>query len=156
MMHYLLFSVDGVRCALPLAIVRIVIQMVQLGPVQESRPGLAGTVNLHGQIIPVWSVRSFFKIPARTPRLSDMLIIAQADHDCVALWVDETHVIQQSPVLPAPAETVDKRQPVVPGVVLTGDGTYLFDDLSRFLKPGITPVIAAASGRIPANGRKSP
>ena len=69
MMHHLMFSVDHVRCALPLDTVRIVLQMVQLGPAPESRPGLAGTVNLHGQIIPVWSVRSFFGIPDRAPGL---------------------------------------------------------------------------------------
>ena len=67
MIRHLLFSVGRMRCALPLTAVRIVIQMVQLGPVPESRPCLAGTVNLHGQIIPVWSVRSFFGMPDRAP-----------------------------------------------------------------------------------------
>ncbi|MDD1681760.1 MAG: chemotaxis protein CheW [Methanoregula sp.] len=140
MMHHLLFSVDHVRCALPLTSVRIVLQMVQLGPAPESRAGLAGTVNLHGQIIPVLSVRPFFTITDRAPRLTDKLIIAQTGQDCVALWVDETHVIQQSPVLPAPAESVEKSQPVVPGLDLTADGTYFFVDLSRFLEQGIAAV----------------
>jgi chemotaxis signal transduction protein len=150
MMHHLLFSVDHVRCALPLTIVRIVIQMVHLDPVPESRPGLAGTVNLHGQIIPVWSVRSFFGIPDQAPRLTDKLIIAGSGPGCVALWVDETHVIQQSPVLPAPAENEEKRQPLIPGVDLTSDGTFLFSDLFRFLEPGTMTVLDAASDR---NGR---
>ena len=61
MMCLLLFSVGRMRCAPPLTAVRIVIPMVQLGP------GLAGTVNLHGQIIPVWSVRSCFGMPDRAP-----------------------------------------------------------------------------------------
>jgi chemotaxis signal transduction protein len=121
--------------------------MVQLGPVPESRPGLAGTVNLHGQIIPVYSVRSFFKMPDRAPRLTDMLIIAQAGHDCIALWADETHVIQQSPVLSAPAGSGEQGQPVVPGVDLTVDGTYLFIDLFRFLEPGTIPLLDAEPGR---------
>jgi len=136
MIHHLLFSVDHVRCALPLTSVRIVLQMVQLGPAPGSRPGLAGTVNLHGQIIPVWSVRSFFHIPDRAYGLTDMLIITQAGRDCVALWVDETHVIQQSPVLPSPAESVEKSQPLVPGLALMADGTYLFTDIARFLEQG--------------------
>jgi len=155
MMHHLLFSVDHVRCALPLTIVRIVIQMVHLYPVPESRPGLAGTVNLHGQIIPVWSVRSFFGIPDRAPRLTDKLIIVGAGPGCVALWVDETHVIQQSPVLPVPAESVEKRLPLVPGVDLTSNGTFLFSDLFRFLEPGTMTVLDAAHGRTSPHGRCS-
>src|SRR5512136_2830563 len=90
MMHHLLFTGDNVRCALPLATVRIVLQMVQLGPVPESRNALAGTVNFHGQVIPVYSVRAFFGMPDRTPRLTDKLIIAQTGPDQVTLWVDET------------------------------------------------------------------
>jgi chemotaxis signal transduction protein len=140
MMRHLMFSVDHIRCALPLTSVRIVLQMVQLGPAPKSRKGLVGTVNLHGQIIPAWSVRSFFNIPDRTPGLTDKLIIVQAGRDCVALWVDETHVIQQSPVLPVPAESVEIRHPLVPGLELTTDGTYLFTDLSRFLEQGIADV----------------
>jgi len=148
MMHHLLFSVDRVQCALPLDNIRIVLQMVQLGPAPESQPDLAGTVNLHGQIIPAWSVRSFFGIPDREPRLTDMLIIAQAGHDCVALWVDETHVIQQSPVLPAPAESVEKGETLVPGVTLTYGGTYIFTDLFRFLDAGNIPLPGAGHGRV--------
>lgn len=136
MMHHLLFSVDRVRCALPLATVRIVLQMVQPGPAMESHPGLFGTVNFHGQIIPAYSVRSFFGMPDRAPRLTDKLIIAEAGTDSVALWVDDTHVLQQSPVPAAPAEKMEIRETLAPGVNLTGDGTVLFSDLPLFLQPG--------------------
>jgi purine-binding chemotaxis protein CheW len=156
MMHHLLFSVDHIPCALPLASIRIVLQMVQLAPVSEPRPGLVGTVNLHGQIIPVYSVRSFFGRPDRAPRLTDKLIIVQAGPDCVALWVDETHVIQQSPVLPSPAETVEKGQPLVPGVNLMGEGTFLFSDLPRFLEPGNYTILDTAQCRAYMSGRESP
>lgn len=153
MMNHLLFSVDGLQCAIPLDKVRIVLQMVLLGPAPESRPELAGTVNLHGQIIPVWSVRSFFKIPDRAPLPTDKLIITQAGQTCVALWVDETHVILQSPVLPpAPAVSVDTGKPLVPGVTLTSDGTCLFIDLFRFLEPGNIALPGAGDDRIDPHG----
>ncbi|RPI35805.1 MAG: hypothetical protein EHM53_13380 [Methanoregulaceae archaeon] len=141
MMHYLVFSVNHVGCALPVAIVRIVLQMVQLDPAPESRHRLAGTVNLHGQVIPVYSVRSFFGMQDRAPRLTDKLIITQAGSYQAALWVDETHVLQQNPVLPAPAESDGKRHPVVPGVDMTHDGTILFTDLFLFLESGSTIVL---------------
>jgi len=156
MTRHLMFSVDHIRCALPLTSVRIVLQMVQLGPAPESRKGLVGTVNLHGQIIPAWSVRSFFNIPDRAPRLTDKLIIAQAGRDCVALWVDETHVIQQSPVLPVPAESVEIRQPLVPGVELTTDGTCIFADLSRFLEQGTGAIPDPRPGNADPPGGDAP
>ena len=156
MMHHLLFSVDRRQCAIPLEKVRIVLQMVMLGPAPESRPELAGTVNLHGQVIPAWSVRSFFGLPGREPRLTDKLIIAQAGRDCVALWVDETHVIQQSPVLPVPAGNVEKGKPLAPGVNLISDGTYVFSDLYLFLESGKIPLPAAARGRIGRQGADAP
>jgi chemotaxis signal transduction protein len=62
--------------------------------------------------------------------------------------VDETHVIQQSPVIPAPAVSVDKGKTLVPGVTLTADGTYLFIDLFRFLEPGNTTLPGAGPDRI--------
>jgi purine-binding chemotaxis protein CheW len=129
--------------------------MVHLGPVPESRPGLAGTVNLHGQIIPVWSVRSFFGIPDQAPQLTDKLIIAGSGPGCVALWVDETHIIQQSPVPPAPAESEVKGHPLVPGVDLTSDNTFLFSDIFRFLEPGTMTVLDAAHGRTGRHGGDS-
>jgi purine-binding chemotaxis protein CheW len=153
MMRHLLFSVDTIRCAIPLASIRIVLQMVQLTPVSASMPGPAGSINLHGQVIPVWSVRSFFGIPDRAPRLTDKLIITQEGHGCVALWADETHVIQQSPVLPAPAESTEKTQPVVPGVDLTVDGTYVFVDLPRFLESGNHTVLKTTAHDRPRPGR---
>jgi len=51
MMHHPVFSVGIVRCALPPAMVRIVLQLVQPGPAPESRSRLAGTVNLHSRVI---------------------------------------------------------------------------------------------------------
>lgn len=156
MMHHLLFSVDHMRCALPLVTVRIVLQMVQTGPVPEPRPGLFGTVNFHGQIIPVFSVRSFFGQPDRAPRLTDKLIIAEAGTDSVALWVDDTHVLEQSPVPLLPAENAEIRQTLAPGVNLTADGTVLFSDLSLFLEPGNFTVLEPRQKRQNPRRGKTP
>lgn len=155
MMHHLLFTVDSVRCAIPLSTVRIVIQMVETGPAAEARPGPVGTINLHGQVIPVWPVRSFFGIPDRVPRLSDMLIVAQAGADSVALWVDETHVIQQSPVIPAPAENAEINRPVAPGVELTAGGVFVFSDLSRFLESGALRTLDSGPGTRTLGGKSA-
>jgi len=48
MMHLHVYSVHHVPCAL----LAMVLQMVRPGPDSESRPRPAGTVSLHGQVIP--------------------------------------------------------------------------------------------------------
>ena len=144
MMRHLLFSVDHVQCALPMDTVRIVLQMVQLGPVPELQPDLAGTVNLHGHIIPVWSVRSIFGRAARSPRLTDRLIIAETTPDCVALWADEAHVTRQNPVLPLQTEMPEKVLVVVPGISRTDEGVFTITDLRQFLSPSNAAVLKAA------------
>lgn len=153
MMRHLLFSVDHVQCALPLESIRIVLQMVQPGSAPELPSGASGTVDLHGQIIPIWSVRSFFGIPDCTPRLTDKLIITQAGPETVALRVDETRVIQQSPVTPAPAGSAETGRWVAPGVELTGDGTFLFADLLRFLASDRKITMPAQPDAIPADAK---
>jgi hypothetical protein len=70
--------------------------------------------------------------------------------------VDETHVIQQSPVLPAPVENVENGKPVVAGVAMISDGTYIFSDLFRFLESGKIPLPCSGNGRIDPQGCDSP
>lgn len=145
MMRHLLFSVDHTQCAIPLDTVRIVLQMVQLGPAPDSRPGLAGTVNLHGQIIPVWSVRSILGSAERSPRLTDRLIIAGTTPACAALWVDEAHVTQQNPVLPQQTEIPEKGGEVVAGITRTDEGVFIITDLRQFLSPENSASLKAAA-----------
>ena len=148
-MNNLFFSVDGIPCALPLSRVRIVIRMVQPEPARETRPGLCGTLDFHGQIIPVWSVRSFFGRPDRPPGLTDLLIVVERGQEHAALWVDETHVARQSPLASAETEKPKVRRPLSAGVDLVEDGTVLFADIFRFLAQEPLPVISgiAASPR---------
>ena len=144
MMNHLLFSVDGILCALPLADIRIVIQMVLPGAVPEPRPGLCGKLNFRGQIIPVWSVRTIFGKPDRSPALTDRLILVEKGRNTAALWVDETHVTRQGPVPLAEAERLKIQQPLAPGVDLTTEGVVLFRDLFLFLSQEPLPAIGGA------------
>jgi len=158
MIHHLLFSVDDVRCALPLKTVRIVLQMVQLGPAPSGngQPVPAGTVNLHGLIVPVFSVRSFFGIPDRAARLTDQLIVAETGSSCTALWVDETHVLEQRPVSPAPNVKAEVQELLAPGAGITSDGTVIFTDLPRFLEPDSFRVLVPQPGGLPRRRQKTP
>lgn len=136
-MRLLLFSAGSMPCALPLESVRIVLQMVELGPPPAERKGTAGTVNIHGQVAGVWSVRSFFNIPDCPPRLTDRLIVTETFTGPAVLWADEAHVIQQSPDPVQPGSALRGRA-IAPGVEMMRDGTILFTDLGLFLASGVT------------------
>lgn len=145
-MNHLAFSVDNVQCALPLTTVRVVIRMVQPDASPDPHPGRAGMLNFHGEQIPVWSVRSFFGLPERPPRLTDQLIIAEGSRGSAALWVDEVHMIRMDPLPPAEAEKLKIARPLSPGVGMTGDGIVLFSDLFLYLSQEPLVVLMDAQG----------
>ncbi|WP_332450125.1 chemotaxis protein CheW [Methanoculleus sp.] len=119
--YLLSFTVEGIPCALPLADTRQVVGMVALSP---GTGGVAGTMNLHGRPVPVYSVRRLLGLPDRPPLTTDALIIA--GKDCVALWVDGVQGVRTS------AEPLPEA-PSSPGALLTEDGTVLIHDLPAFL-----------------------
>ncbi|PKL56110.1 MAG: chemotaxis protein CheW [Methanomicrobiales archaeon HGW-Methanomicrobiales-6] len=122
---YLLFcTVAGVTCALPLAAVRQVVGMVALSPETYGHPGAAGTMNLHGRTVPVYSLRNLLGLPDRPPLPTEVLIIVSPDRDCAALRVDGVRGVQEKAVPPDGDGT---------GVLLTDDGTVLIRDLHALL-----------------------
>ena len=147
MRRHLIFSVDDVPCALPLDSMRIVLRMVRMMPPADKRHGLAGAVNLHGEILPAYSVWSVLGLPDRSPRLTDMLVIADAGGTDVALWVEEAHVTQQNPALPQHTETERDGIEVAPGVTLTDEGMFIIRDLLSFLSPENAAAIKGALTR---------
>jgi purine-binding chemotaxis protein CheW len=117
MTHLLLFSVDGISCAIPLDDTCTVVRMVQPTP----GPGVIGTIDFHGRIMPVISLRELFELPDRPFRLSDVLIIAQAG---VAIWADGTSGVKELPY--ALTESI-------PGVAFAEGDLVVIHDLSRLL-----------------------
>jgi purine-binding chemotaxis protein CheW len=147
MRRHLIFSVDHVPCALPLGSMRIVLRMVQMMPPPDKRHGLAGAVNLHGEILPAYSVWSILGLPDRSPRLTDMLVVADAGGRDVALWVEEAHVTQQNPVLPPHTEIAKNDIEVAPGITLTEEGMFIIRDLLSFLSPENAAALEGALAR---------
>jgi len=126
--HLLYFTVEGISCALPLADTRQVVGMVALQPETGGRRGVAGTMNLHGRIVPVYSIRRLLGLPERPPLSTDVLIIAHPGKDCVALWVDGVRGVRMSAKPLLPGDT-----PPLPGVLVAEDETVLIHDLPAFL-----------------------
>ncbi|BBL67185.1 chemotaxis protein CheW [Methanoculleus chikugoensis] len=127
MTHLLFFTVEGIPCALPLAEIRQVVGMVELRPETGRRRGGAGTMNLHGRTVPVYSLRSLLGLAERPPLPTDVLIIAHPSGECVALWADGVRGVQESRVqLPPDASSS-------PGVLPTEEGEIIVHDLGAFL-----------------------
>jgi purine-binding chemotaxis protein CheW len=148
MKRHLIISVDHVLCALPLAGTHIVLRMVEMMPPADKRHGLAGAVNVHGEILPVYSVWSLFGLPGRPPRLTDMLVVADAGGRSIALWVEEAHVPPQNPVLPLHTGIPGKAKEVMPGVSLTEEGMFIIKDLLHFIAPEGAAALSGATSRV--------
>jgi len=135
MVQLLLFSVEEIHGAIPLADTSHVIRMVRLEKKPDALPWEAGTINHHGIQIPVISLRALLGVAAVSPRLTDMLIIAHAGTRDVALWVDATSGVQEIPLSSEPQVRTVPGQPEIPGVNLTADGIRVIYDLSTLLAP---------------------
>lgn len=154
MVQLLLFSVEEIHCAIPLADTSHVIRMVRLIKKPDALFGEAGTINHHGKPLTVISIRSLLGVPVSHPRLTDMLIIAQAGSRDVALWVDATSGVQEIPLSSELPVSAGPGQPEIPGVRMTADGLRIIRDLSCLIEAGAhiadqkgVPVSHEQSGR---------
>ncbi len=129
MAHRLHFLVEGVQGALPLDESMYLVRMAELDPPPSDSSQVAGSLNLHGIRIPVYSLRTLFGLPERPPCLNDSLIIAKTGSFRVALWVDDTYVVQDSAGEDTLAESVVSLSK---GVSILNN-TILIHDLSLFL-----------------------
>ncbi|MEN6610499.1 MAG: chemotaxis protein CheW [Methanoregulaceae archaeon] len=132
----LIFHIGTIRCGIPLSATYYVIGMVQ---VQTSSCGdesgeKCATINLHGEILPVYSLRKIFGLPDRPPQITDNLIIVQGRTGLAALWVDGVEVMRGSTLLPDSGAFVSDEGSGIFGAHLTGDGVLMITDLVLFLE----------------------
>ena len=129
MTSLLRFSVKGIPCAIPNQYLLFVVQMIALiqPPVNEGR--VSGTANIEGTILPVYSLRRLFGFGERPPLPSDVMIIAQAGPETVALWVDGT-----SDVIDIPVSAKKNARQDLAGLHISADGVVIIHDLPIFLK----------------------
>jgi chemotaxis signal transduction protein len=100
---------------------------MQIAPVENPRRGQAGIINLHGRIIPVFSMRVLLGSVARPPRLSDMLVIVRAGTEILALWVDEMRGVRDLPTAAAHDAEPPQKAPLLPGISISPVGIIISD-----------------------------
>ncbi|HWQ67948.1 MAG TPA: chemotaxis protein CheW [Methanospirillum sp.] len=135
MTEYLLFMVDSQKFGIPVSHTDHVVRMVMITPIIAAPKAVAGIVNYHGVILPVFSVRRRFLLNERSPGQDDVLIIAGTMRRKVALIADQIlGVVDLSEEL-ITAEKILPGITGVRGVIRTGDGMILISDLDDFLLP---------------------
>jgi chemotaxis signal transduction protein len=73
--------------AVPALNVERVIRMAAITRLPNLAPGIAGVLNLHGEILPVVDPRGNFNVPTPSPHPDQHLVVLTA-HTRYVLWVD--------------------------------------------------------------------
>jgi chemotaxis signal transduction protein len=133
MVQVSLFSTGGLRCALPLAGIQSVIPMMAMEPPPDTRRELAGTINLHGRIVPVYSLRELLGMPDRSPRISDMLLIVETNGETLGIWIDQIHSVEELTIPSSPEIAGENGAILIQGITLTPEGMVFITDITAFL-----------------------
>jgi purine-binding chemotaxis protein CheW len=131
----LLFGIGGQRFALALDAVERVLRAVELTPLPGAPPTVAGAIDVHGAVVPVFNLRERLGLAACEVSPSDVFILARAGTRRVALWCEFVQsVAELSPEALTDAERIAPRMDgVVAGVARLPDGLALVEQLDRFL-----------------------
>ena len=132
--HFVVFTLDNQKFALPLASVERIARAVAIRPLPKTSDMVLGVINIQGRIIPVLDLRIRFGIPPRPISVTDHLIIVRTATRTLALLVDTVldilesdrrHITDQSAIL-------DHMQ-YVEGVLRIEDGMVLINDIEHML-----------------------
>lgn len=144
-----LFIVEDQKYALPLEVVDRVVRAVEVTPLPDAPPIIAGIFNLQGRPVPVIDLRRRFKLPERPVDVDDHFVVARSSTMLVALPVDEAvGLVKEFADEPVPASDVVPELPYVESVVPSGVemiyvldiDTVLTDDESETLQQTLDEV----------------
>jgi purine-binding chemotaxis protein CheW len=133
---FLVFTIDDHRYALRLCIVERVIHAIAVTPLPGAPDIVAGVINVHSRIVPVFNIRQRFHFPARKISLTDRFIIARTMRRTVVLITDAVYGVIEYPGRDViPAKKILDEIKYVDGAIGIPDGMVLIHDLDQFLSP---------------------
>ena len=132
-MLYLEVEAGGERFALPLETIGGVVRAVAITPLAGAPRAVLGVINVHGEVLPVLSLRRLAGLEERRVRVSDRLVLVRLSQRSLALLVDGVRA-------PRAIEAGDLRQdalitPPLRGILPLQDGLLLVEEPERFLSP---------------------
>nr|WP_319537530.1 chemotaxis protein CheW [uncultured Methanospirillum sp.] len=135
MTEFLIFMVAGRQFGIPVPVADHVVRMVEITRVSAAPEAVAGIINYHGMIIPVFSLRARFLLPDRSPDPIDLLIVTSTTRRKAALIADQVIGVMDISEDLIDADSVLPGMIGVHGVVKTADGMILITDPDQFLLP---------------------
>lgn len=121
------------RLALPLDVATEILPAVATTPLPDAPPVVCGVVNLHGEPLPVLSLRERLGLPPLSPRPEHHIVVCEIDGRRLGLWVDSAEAVttlDRREVVPA-ADVASSRH--LQGVAMLPDGLILVYDVRSFL-----------------------
>lgn len=124
-----LFILEDQKYALPLETVDRVVRAVEVTPLPEAPPIVAGIFNLQGRPVPVVDLRRRFRLAERAVDVDDHFLVARSSTMLVAFPVDEAlGLVKEFDDEPVPAADVVPDLPYVASVVPSGaEMIYVLD-----------------------------
>ena len=128
------FTLGELRCAVSLEVVDRVLRAVEITPLPGAPVGVAGVINVAGQILPVYDLRRLLLQPAQGYSSRSHFILARTQRGPVALLADELEGVEpvDEGTLAAVCGFSTSPEPVA-GVVRREGGLVILHDLDRFL-----------------------
>ncbi|HYU42696.1 MAG TPA: chemotaxis protein CheW [Vicinamibacteria bacterium] len=128
------FAAGGLRFGIPLEASDRVLRMVAISPLPGAPPALLGTVNVHGELVPVADVCRRLGLSAPSYGPETHLLLARTSRRRLALAAREVQgVIAVSPAeIDAGANLAPFSRPVA-GAVGLPEGIVFISDLETFL-----------------------
>jgi purine-binding chemotaxis protein CheW len=142
--HLVVFALDDHQFALPLEFVDRVVRAVEVVLLPGAPRIVKGIINLHGQIVPVISLRLRCGLPEREVEVDEQFIIARTPTRTVALQVDSTHMLQAKPDDCIPTSQFVPESMNVGQVVKSADGLILVQNIETLLSSHEDQALAAA------------
>jgi purine-binding chemotaxis protein CheW len=154
---FLIFVLDDLRFALPLAQLRETVRAVAITPLAGAPGVVEGVVNVRGTIMPVLDLRARFRLPPRQIALGDHLILATAGGRPVALRADralDVQTLDDDDLTPASASEAAFAH--LAGVGRLADGLVLVNDLDAFFTQGEAEALTGALASSASSSASSP
>ncbi len=134
MKQLVVFSIEKQQFALRLSVVKKIIRAVEIIPLPNSPEIILGTINIHGKLTPVISVRKRLGLKEKEINLNDHLIIASISEKDIALLVDNVRG-----VIALPEQKLALTEKIITnikhpkGTVKLTDGTIFICNLEEFI-----------------------
>jgi purine-binding chemotaxis protein CheW len=132
------FSLDGDRYGVDVLRVREALRLQDQTPVPHAPVGVVGLVNLRGQVILSFDLRSRLELPPPPADAEPMMLVVQVGGESISLLVDEVGdvVDVQDDQFASPPDTLGSPlREIIRGAYTLDDGLLLALDLDRATAP---------------------